>query len=108
MIKKEEGFWQASAVLKVAEKVAERRREGTGDHLHGGVLELAELANVKFRTELYPENEGLVEREAALPYRLGTDRRFEDIVLAGSGFAREIEKEIGVPTASCGEIPFWG
>ncbi|KAF7916318.1 hypothetical protein BELL_0209g00060 [Botrytis elliptica] len=106
MVKKKEGFWQASAVLKVAEKVAERRREGTGDHLHGGVLELAELANVKFRTELFPENEGLVEGEAGLAYRLETDGGFENSALADSGLAREIEKEIGLPTVSCGEIPF--
>lgn len=64
MVKKKEGFWQASAVLKVAEKVAERRREGTGQHLHGGVLELAELADVKFRTELFPENVGEEDADA--------------------------------------------
>lgn len=48
MVKKKEGFWQASAILKVAQK----RKEGTGANLHGGVLE---LAGVKFRTEVFPE-----------------------------------------------------
>lgn len=50
MVMKKEGFWQASVVLKVAEK----RKEGTGANLHGGVLELAVLAGVRFRTELFP------------------------------------------------------
>ncbi|ESZ94293.1 hypothetical protein SBOR_5289 [Sclerotinia borealis F-4128] len=94
MVKKREGFWQASAVLKVAEKVAERRREGTGAHLHGGVLELADLADVKFRTELFPENEGEVEARAEYVYDTSRD----------TGLSEEIAKSIA--EVSCEEHPF--
>ncbi|KAF7892062.1 hypothetical protein EAF00_008364 [Botryotinia globosa] len=98
MVKKKERFWQAAAVLKVAEKVAERKREGTGNHLHRGVLETAELANVKSKTELFPENEGLDSGLAGSGSGSGSG--------SDSGFAQEIEKETGIPTVSCGEIPF--
>ncbi|KAA8565575.1 hypothetical protein EYC84_009427 [Monilinia fructicola] len=63
MVKKKEGFLASFGSTEVAEKVAERKIAGTGAHLYGGVLGLAELADVKFRTALFPESEGKTETE---------------------------------------------
>ncbi|KAG4032687.1 hypothetical protein MFRU_006g01530 [Monilinia fructicola] len=85
MVKKKEGFWQASAVLRVAEKVAERKIAGTGAHLYGGVLGLAELADVKFRTALFPESEGKTETEVG----------FVDAFSRNTGLGEEMAKSTG-------------
>ncbi|PQE27677.1 C6 zinc finger domain protein [Rutstroemia sp. NJR-2017a BBW] len=54
-VKRREGFWDAEKVARIAETIAQRRKAGEkGDHLNGGVLKLAELAGVDFRTSLYP------------------------------------------------------
>lgn len=65
-VKKREGFWDAEKVAVIAETVAQRKKAGeTGNYLTGGVLKLAELAGVEFRTSLYPwpaANNGLEHR----------------------------------------------
>ncbi|KAM3065207.1 hypothetical protein ACMFMG_010399 [Clarireedia jacksonii] len=62
-VKRREGFWDAEKVALIAETVAQKRKAGErGDHLTGGVLKLAGLAGVEFRTELFPwpaDNDGL-------------------------------------------------
>lgn len=92
LVKKKEGFWQPEEVLKVAEEVA-RRREGMGEDLCDG-WEGAQLAGVKFRTELFPETKAEGEMEAGLAHDLERNM----------AFGEEVMKKVS--DVICEELPF--